>query len=395
MVLKWHALVLKEHGHHSEALQKLTDALSQAKDAGATGPALATLASDIADLTGATSRSAAIRFLRNEIATQSDGAGRAELCMRLADWHSKASPPEHVAASEALELAALAQPYDEDLRFKIGYAYAQMNAQRMAWWHYSKISSGPGSRNNMGIALDTIDCPIRAVAAFRESERLGNSLAAANLAYRLLDAGFSEEANKLLSAARATETPHRNVSVAIGEIEIRQTKEEHLLEEVAKDVELFQTERAEFGKAALDQTAALSDLSGEYSGSPYSLTLVAPDSREVSGSFMIQSQVPDIVPEQQASLAGQLEGRVLRFTWRLPPLEKGKYELFEARSGHGVLLLSGDWLHGYLAADTAPPVDAKRPTGYKQWHLTRLRASRGDQPAKEPREGKGGKLADG
>ena len=53
-----------------------------------------------------------------------------------------------------------------------------------------------GALNNIAILYGEGDMPINGVGSYKKAIQNGNALAAANLAYQYMDAGFADEARK-------------------------------------------------------------------------------------------------------------------------------------------------------------------------------------------------------
>ncbi len=73
--------------------------------------------------------------------------------------------------------------------------------------------------NNLGVAYANLSAPILAVAKYKASFEHGNTLAASNLAYILIDAGDIESAAKILEEAQKDKRVHENVRHALVKIE--------------------------------------------------------------------------------------------------------------------------------------------------------------------------------
>jgi len=83
--------------------------------------------------------------------------------------------------------------------------------------------------NNLGVQYQRLELPIRAVTAYRKAAEQNQTLAAANLAQLYSNAGFKQEAMRLLNEARQQEEVHPNVGYALTTIA---DKEKHETEAV-------------------------------------------------------------------------------------------------------------------------------------------------------------------
>jgi tetratricopeptide (TPR) repeat protein len=111
--------------------------------------------------------------------------------------------------NDALYIAAVERllqldPTDNDRRFNLAYKYSNMGMNETALLHYRAIPNPARTAmawNNLGVERAILKLPVRAVAAYRKSEELGETLAMSNLAEKLMRAGFLPEARKLLDSA--------------------------------------------------------------------------------------------------------------------------------------------------------------------------------------------------
>ena len=133
-------------------------------------------------------------------------------------------------------------PGDIETRFELAYKYSDMSREDMAAFHYSRIPAKERTSsawNNLGVSLERLGLPIQAITAYRESEKLGETLAMSNLAIRFLNAGFLLEAKKILDVALKIENHHKNVVSTLGTINDSQdaeSKKETANHEIAKPI---------------------------------------------------------------------------------------------------------------------------------------------------------------
>lgn len=136
-------------------------------------------------------------------------------------------------------------PTDNETRFGLAYKYSNIGRDDMAAYHYSRIRTPARSAiawNNFGVALESLKLPVKAVEAYRNSAGLGETLAMSNLAYLFLNAGFVDEAKKILDEALHVADHHKNVDKALGVIRDcldDEEKQETSVYEKAKPVSEF------------------------------------------------------------------------------------------------------------------------------------------------------------
>lgn len=118
---------------------------------------------------------------------------------------------------EALEAIARINPDDYENRFALAYAHSEIGSSDLALHHYLLIPSGKRDAitwNNLGVAFQELSVRGKSVAAFRKSAGEGETLAMSNLAYRLMNSGFLDEAGEEIKRAMKADEPHRNVGEA-------------------------------------------------------------------------------------------------------------------------------------------------------------------------------------
>ena len=118
----------------------------------------------------------------------------------------------------ALESALEIKPNDKDLLFNIAYAYSDNDQDLLAVFYYKKlVGIDPTHRtalNNLGVAYSKNGLEFLSIENYRKSFELGNTLAASNLAYAYMKAGFEEEARATLMKANEHDNVHENVGEA-------------------------------------------------------------------------------------------------------------------------------------------------------------------------------------
>lgn len=136
------------------------------------------------------------------------------------------------AAIAVLERIIDENPGDSDTRFSLAFKHSAHGNRDMALIHYLRIPEQERSAaawNNLGVELDYWRLPAKAVDAFKAAEEIGETLAAANLADKLISAGFIEEAHKRCDTAMKEQYPHSNVSAALARLqEVPQAEDKRL-----------------------------------------------------------------------------------------------------------------------------------------------------------------------
>jgi hypothetical protein len=125
-----------------------------------------------------------------------------------------------------VERAVSRAPDDTGLRFDLGYRYGEMDRHDISLWHYEAVPETErtgATWNNLGVAFGNLDMAGLAVPALEKSSDMGETLADANLADRLLAAGFFDLATQRASTAMKRENYHPNVVASLSAL---QTAEE-------------------------------------------------------------------------------------------------------------------------------------------------------------------------
>lgn len=186
----------------------------------------------------------------------------------------------------ALERLLALDPSDLDVRFSLAYKYSDMSRDDLAVHHYLKIPEASRSAiawNNLGVSFERLGLPVRSVLAYRKAEAAGETLAASNLAIRLLDAGFVPEATQILETAQAVSDHSKNVDSTLSRAksanEDEDEKEKTALSKAAAVSGFYR----EFGSAA---TRVAPKLEGTWKGPECPLVVLhAGDSFVASGQF--------------------------------------------------------------------------------------------------------------
>ncbi len=177
-------------------------------------------------------------FLKQELLT-ADGAPAGLLWRGLADLYKQREESElrGIALQRALEYRA----GDPSLRFDAAYALGEVkdgSLTPLVVHHYELVKlanpSNQGAWNNLGVQYESSELPLMAVRNYREARELGMSLAAANLAYRYLSAGFEAEAESVLNDARTADEPHQNVGAALARLGADRDAETKRVEELKR-----------------------------------------------------------------------------------------------------------------------------------------------------------------
>jgi len=111
----------------------------------------------------------------------------------------------------------------KDLLFDTAYACADADLQELALLHYEKLAQidlrHSSALNNLGVVYANLKIPNLAVKNYKSAMAIDETLAAANFAHILIDAGVFDEAEKVLKEAQTKKEVHQNVAGALVKLE--------------------------------------------------------------------------------------------------------------------------------------------------------------------------------
>lgn len=127
---------------------------------------------------------------------------------------------------------------DSSVYFDAAYAFALSNIDSMARENYLSTitfsTKNPMAVNNLAVSEHNLGMSFSSVKRYKSSIKEGETLAAANLIYRLIDAGFQDEAEEIIQEAKNQKDVHQNVSRA--EVKLKESIEEE--KKIANSIKL-------------------------------------------------------------------------------------------------------------------------------------------------------------
>lgn len=144
--------------------------------------------------------------------------------------------------NKELEVATLERkiqinPNDSDTRFSLAFAHDELGNEDIALNQYLILATtgqGEAAWNNLGVAYDSFNMPIKSVQAYRKSEEQGGSLATSNLAQKLIGAGFLDEAKALCDKALTMNDYHKNNALLAARLKDLPSEEDEALRKLRK-----------------------------------------------------------------------------------------------------------------------------------------------------------------
>jgi tetratricopeptide (TPR) repeat protein len=134
---------------------------------------------------------------------------------------------------QALEI----DPGNADVRFHLAYQYTGANWRQLALTHY-QILRAQGrtgmAANNLAVEYHHFSLPILAVESYRAATESSVALAHGNLAVKLIEAGFIDEAMAQISAGEKLEPANRMIANALGRVPSDREAQEKKRDEIAR-----------------------------------------------------------------------------------------------------------------------------------------------------------------
>jgi tetratricopeptide (TPR) repeat protein len=186
----------------------------------------------------------ALDVLEDGIQYSSNAKALSTLYLSLADLFKRSD--DNRLRAIALEKALEFQPNDPFTRFDTAFSYGDGDFKNLSLYHYKTlIGFSPEHRaglNNLGVVYGELQMPILSVKYYKRAWKQKETLAAANLAYQYLNAGFSDEAQNILAEAKIEIDIHPNVGSALSAIsrsEESEAKNEQKIIEKALEQQRF------------------------------------------------------------------------------------------------------------------------------------------------------------
>ncbi len=142
----------------------------------------------------------------------------------LADIYDQIAEIYHLMGNKlarcvALEKVVQYRPTDTDALFKAAFVQGAADIPHLSLHNYRlELQLEPNestARNNYAVELEGMGLSAKSVDQYCKARDKGETLSAANLAYRYLDKGLLEDAEKILREAQSKENYHGNVDQAL------------------------------------------------------------------------------------------------------------------------------------------------------------------------------------
>lgn len=168
------------------------------------------------------------------------------------------------------------RPDDTSSRFRIAYKYSDLGQRTLALAHYIRIpvkKRDDGAWNNLGAGFEHAKLPHKATVAYQNSEGLGGTLATSNLAYKLINAGYLEQAREMCIKALKKDDCDKNVSHSLSRIGDIPDEEDDSLNDLIDGIDDLAEFWLNYGKVVLEEDATNFDGTWQQQGPSYELSV--------------------------------------------------------------------------------------------------------------------------
>lgn len=207
----------------------------------------------------------------------------------------------------ALEKAMKIKPNHTGILFSLAYAYSKINRQELAIYYYEILmlidDKDASVINNLGVAYEELDMNYESIRFYEKASNLGNTLASANLAYRYMDIGFIDLAEKILENAKEEENVHENVNKAL--LEVQKIKKEETDNKNKK----------------MEQAKRLKEFYNKLANARFEKFVITPKIFEGTWIFSDDESIPEIIVDnhqisiifEKRKLVGEFVNRYISF----------------------------------------------------------------------------------
>jgi Flp pilus assembly protein TadD len=281
-------------------------------------------------------KQAAYSKIMRAIAETTDQLSLSDLYAGLASLYEKAGETDLHAL--ALEKAIEFKPNDINLRFSAGFSYAkEKSTHAISLLHYKTLlqfdDKHTSALNNIGVQYDRLQMTMKSVPFYKKAANLNETLAAANLANSYINAGFAEEANRLLDNAKQQPNIDPKVGEEIAHLAKKVEEENEAEEAQVKSAREQQRFLLSFGEAYFTSTTPHRDFEGGWTSPNGIQVTISVDENSIQADW-----VEDSLEER---FTGKISNRAAKI----------KYEhvwaptIKDSRFGYAYLSLDGKELH--------------------------------------------------
>ena len=159
-------------------------------------------------------------------------------------------------------------PVNTNVRFELAYKYGEMDRNDLAIYHYKKlleVEDNDTAFNNIGVEYYDVNLKGRSIACYQKSANKKNPLALSNIAYKYIDGGFFDMAEKAIKSAEELSAEGKEIPPNVGyaknklkEIRGEEEKKEQEILASAKQKQTFKIRQTDaYCKLATDDSNLL------------------------------------------------------------------------------------------------------------------------------------------
>jgi hypothetical protein len=137
-----------------------------------------------------------------------------------------------------LERLVELSPTNGKRRFSLAYSHSEEGRDALSLYHYLKLSvteQEAGTANNIGVARERLELPIRSIQSYRLASESNYPLSLTNLAARYLDGGFLQDAQDMADKSSDLEEKSPNLGWTITQLKERPASEEEKESKILKE----------------------------------------------------------------------------------------------------------------------------------------------------------------
>lgn len=346
------ARTYRENGYNRLVLEHARAALSTAINEQSRLRAVSVLADA---LRADNDRDDAVKLLMVEIRSSISRKAKSKLALDLSKMFDREE--DILWKLLSLEFALSRDPEDTSARFDLAYAYGESDFKILALAHYRKLLNRKPNHstalNNSAAELTGIGLKSLGIERYERAAQHGSALAAANLAHAYIDAGFRDDAQRLVDLAKTLgkeSSTHRAESRLIEDEESRKAR----LDEFGAKISTLWALISRVADGMVADAHEVS-LAGRWKSRDGILVDIVEDGSSVVGSWKSQNRT--------YSLRGNRIGRAIaieEITWKnSDSLLYGSGT--EISASYGTITPDGKELHLLLSKDTE----------IREWRLTR------------------------
>lgn len=218
-----------------------------------------------------------VKYLVEKLDEFENRSAKSNLYKAIANFYKNEG--DKFLASLAYEKAIKSAPDDKSLLFDAAYQHSETAIMALCLLHYKTLISlnpaHPSALNNLGACFGTLEMNAKQIEYYKKAVKIGSNRAAGNLAIKLIDIGFHDEAKEILNEAKLDKNPESRVTAALSRISTETSDESSKEEKILEIAKIEQRLLRDFPNEFFLKESENSDLNGKWEekdGSEINLT---------------------------------------------------------------------------------------------------------------------------